>query len=58
MAGVTDPTTLLDALDEPALLIAEGRIQAANRSALSLNSFWNNSKARVTLCLTVSVFRT
>src|SRR5688572_23306736 len=36
MAGVTDPTTLLDALDEPALLIAEGRIQAANRSALAM----------------------
>ena len=36
MADGTDPTTLLDALDEPALLVARGRIQAANRSALAM----------------------
>ncbi len=36
MAGASDPTSLLDALDEPALVIANCRIQAANRSALAM----------------------
>ena len=36
MAGATDVRSLLDALDEPALVIANGRIEAANRSAVAM----------------------
>ena len=36
MAGGTELKTVLDALDEPALIVAGGRIRAANRSALAM----------------------
>ena len=36
MAGETDLNTVLNALDEPALIIAGGRIQAANQAALAM----------------------
>ncbi|HET9356053.1 MAG TPA: ATP-binding protein [Sphingomicrobium sp.] len=36
MVGAANPGSLLDALDEPALVVVKGRIQAANRSALAM----------------------